>query len=104
MHSVSRPVSNNGAGHHRPLNIPRKFDGHQGSHPINPVSLRYMEMHSESPNVGYSLHGNRYLNITSRCTLRCDFCPKFSGCWTVQDYDLRLRGTEPTTGENFDLL
>jgi TatD DNase family protein len=41
--------------------------------------------------VGYSLHGNRYLNITNRCTLRCAFCPKFNGTWDVQGYDLRTR-------------
>ena len=41
--------------------------------------------------LAYSLHGNRYLNVTSRCTLRCAFCPKFSRQWTVQGYPLRLR-------------
>lgn len=40
--------------------------------------------------VGYSIRGNRYLNVTNRCTLRCTFCPKFNGCWTVQGHDLRL--------------
>lgn len=58
-----------------------------------------MDMRSEPPCIGYTLHGSRYLNITNRCTLRCAFCPKFNGCWTVQDYDLRLRGAEPTADE-----
>jgi TatD family-associated radical SAM protein len=40
--------------------------------------------------IHYDLHGNRYLNVTSRCTLRCTFCPKFDGSWTVGGYDLRL--------------
>lgn len=48
------------------------------------------------PVIGYTLHGNRYLNVTSRCTLRCRFCPKFNGSWTVRDYDLRLQA-EPDT-------
>jgi TatD DNase family protein len=48
--------------------------------------------------VGYSLHGNRYLNITNRCTLRCAFCPKFNGNWTVQNHQLRLT-QEPTIDE-----
>ncbi len=48
--------------------------------------------------VAYSLHGNRYLNITSRCTLRCRFCPKFNGSWDVQSYNLRLRG-QPSVAE-----
>lgn len=42
------------------------------------------------PVVGYTLHGNCYLNVTNRCTLRCRFCPKFNGSWTVGGYDLRL--------------
>ncbi len=48
--------------------------------------------------VGYTLHGNRYLNITNRCTLRCAFCPKFNHSWSVQDYALRLHH-EPAPGE-----
>jgi TatD DNase family protein len=42
------------------------------------------------PVIGYTLRGNRYLNVTNRCTLRCRFCPKFHGNWTVGGYDLRL--------------
>lgn len=41
--------------------------------------------------VGYRLHGNCYLNVTNRCTLRCSFCPKFNGQWEVQGYNMRLR-------------
>lgn len=48
--------------------------------------------------VGYTLRDNRYLNITNRCSLRCAFCPKFNGKWTVRDYPLRLRH-EPTFEE-----
>jgi TatD DNase family protein len=40
--------------------------------------------------IAYPLHGNCYLNLTSRCTLRCSFCPKFNGTWRVKDVDLRL--------------
>lgn len=46
---------------------------------------------SAAPVYAYRLHGNAYLNVTNRCTLRCRFCPKFNGEWTVQDYGLRLR-------------
>jgi TatD family-associated radical SAM protein len=45
--------------------------------------------------IGYTLHGNRYLNITSRCNLRCAFCPKFNGSWSVHDYQLRLYREPP---------
>jgi TatD family-associated radical SAM protein len=48
--------------------------------------------------IGYSLRDSRYLNITNRCTLRCEFCPKFNDVWTVQDYRLRL-SREPTLDE-----
>lgn len=41
--------------------------------------------------IAYELHGNCYLNITSECTLRCAFCPKFNKSWEVQGYDLRLK-------------
>ena len=41
--------------------------------------------------IAYELHGNCYLNITDRCTLRCAFCPKFNKTWEVQGYDLRLK-------------
>ena len=54
---------------------------------------------SENPaalgSIAYELHGNLYLNITNRCSLRCSYCPKFNKIWTVQDYGLRL-STEPT--------
>lgn len=40
--------------------------------------------------IGYSLRGNRYLNVTNRCTLRCTFCPKLNGVWEAQGNNLRL--------------
>ncbi len=46
----------------------------------------------EELTLAYELHGNCYLNITFRCTLRCAFCPKYNGTWEVQGYDLRLPG------------
>jgi TatD DNase family protein len=44
----------------------------------------------DDPIISYDLRGNRYLNVTRRCTLRCAFCPKFNGTWTVAGYDLSL--------------
>jgi len=55
-----------------------------------------------SPNdvIAYTLHGNRYLNITSACTLRCAFCPKFNKVWDVQGYHLKLTNKAgPTVDE-----
>ena len=45
----------------------------------------------ETPVYAYALHGNCYLNLTSRCNLRCEFCPRMENEWNVQDYELRLR-------------
>ncbi len=48
------------------------------------------------PVIAYAQRGNCYLNVTNRCTLRCRFCPKFNGNWTIDGYDLRL-DREPGT-------
>ena len=50
------------------------------------------------PTIAYPLRGNCYLNVTSRCTLRCAFCPKFNHCWNVGGANLYLR-REPTAAE-----
>ncbi len=54
----------------------------------------------ETPVYAYALHGNCYLNLTSRCNLRCEFCPRMENEWNVQDYNLRLRqAREPGAAE-----
>lgn len=53
--------------------------------------------------IAYPLHGNCYLNITSECTLRCGFCPKYNRSWEVQSYDLRLH-REPTADEVIEAI
>jgi TatD DNase family protein len=53
--------------------------------------------------IAYPLHGNCYLNITSECTLRCGFCPKYNRTWEVQSYDLRLH-REPTAEEVLEAI
>jgi TatD DNase family protein len=53
---------------------------------------------SSLPITAYTQHGNCYLNVTNRCTLRCHFCPKFNGNWVVDDVDLRLP-REPSAAE-----
>lgn len=44
-----------------------------------------------SPAISYVANGNLYLNITSHCSLRCAFCPKFNKQWVVDDAYLRLK-------------
>jgi TatD DNase family protein len=48
--------------------------------------------------IGYTIRNSRYLNVTNRCSLRCRFCPKFNGDWSVREYNMRLR-YEPTVKE-----
>ncbi|QSX32911.1 radical SAM protein [Shewanella avicenniae] len=38
----------------------------------------------------YDIRDSRYLNITGRCTLRCQFCPKHNGSKQVHQYQLAL--------------
>lgn len=42
----------------------------------------------------YRIGERVYLNLTSRCTLRCRFCPKFHRTWTVEDAYLRLASAD----------
>ena len=40
--------------------------------------------------ISYTIGNRLYLNITDRCTLACEFCPKTQGVRMVHDYDLTL--------------
>jgi len=62
------------------------------------MAQRKRRQQRDEATLAYELHGNLYLNITYHCTLRCGFCPKYQGIWTVQGYDLLLT-FEPTAEE-----
>jgi len=62
-----------------------------------------MSATAEQSVLAYELHGNCYLNITSECTLRCQFCPKYNRSWEVQSYDLTL-SHEPTVAEVLEAI
>jgi len=47
---------------------------------------------------GYTLHGNRYLNVSNRCNLYCHFCPRMDNDWNVKGFELNLKG-EPSVDE-----
>ncbi|MGI2171111.1 TatD family nuclease-associated radical SAM protein [Shewanella sp. MF05960] len=47
-------------------------------------------MTTTTPTLVYDIGNNRYLNITARCTLRCQFCPKHNGSKQIHEYDLSL--------------
>ncbi|MHB1516395.1 MAG: TatD family nuclease-associated radical SAM protein [Acidiferrobacteraceae bacterium] len=50
--------------------------------------------------ITYALRGRLYINLTSRCWLRCRFCPKFYGRWEIDGASLRLtRREEPSVVE-----
>lgn len=51
----------------------------------------------------YDIRDSRYLNITGRCTLRCQFCPKHNGSKQVHEYQLAL-DHQPTAEEIIPLL
>ncbi|GIU25956.1 TatD family nuclease-associated radical SAM protein [Shewanella colwelliana] len=51
----------------------------------------------------YDIRNSRYLNITGRCTLRCQFCPKHNGSKQVHEYQLAL-DHQPTATEIIPLL
>jgi TatD family-associated radical SAM protein len=50
------------------------------------------------PAVGYTVGKKRYLNITNRCSLVCEFCPKTKDEWLVHGHYLRLT-REPSVEE-----
>ncbi len=51
----------------------------------------------------YDIRNSRYLNITGRCTLRCQFCPKHNGSKQVHEYQLDL-DHQPKADEIIPLL
>lgn len=44
----------------------------------------------QTDTISYVIGSKLYLNITDRCTLVCEFCPKTQGLHQVHDYDLTL--------------
>ncbi|QYK03356.1 TatD family nuclease-associated radical SAM protein [Shewanella psychrotolerans] len=51
----------------------------------------------------YDIRNSRYLNITGRCTLRCQFCPKHNGSKQIHEYQLAL-DHQPKANEIIPLL
>ncbi|USD38060.1 MULTISPECIES: TatD family nuclease-associated radical SAM protein [Ferrimonas] len=51
----------------------------------------------------YDIRNSRYINLTGRCTLRCQFCPKHNGSTEVHQYQLKL-DKQPTAEEIIPLL
>lgn len=49
--------------------------------PLTPVSKETLV---------YTIGNNLYINLTDRCTLACEFCPKIQGSMDVHEYNLLL--------------
>lgn len=43
----------------------------------------------------YTIGNNLYINLTDRCTLACEFCPKIQGSMDVHEYNLLLSHRHP---------
>lgn len=44
----------------------------------------------------YTIGNNLYINLTDRCTLACEFCPKIQGSMDVHEYNLLLSHRHPS--------
>jgi TatD family-associated radical SAM protein len=53
--------------------------------------------------LAYGIEDRLYLNITDRCTLRCQFCPKSQGRYALRRYNLRLQAL-PTEDQLLNAL
>lgn len=51
----------------------------------------------------YRIEDNLYVNLTDRCTLACQFCPKHNGCTEVKGYELEL-GQRPDAEKIITLI
>jgi len=51
----------------------------------------------------YDIEGSRYINLSDRCTLRCQFCPKTHEEFQVHDYNLKLK-YRPTAAQIISAL
>ena len=58
---------------------------------------------SSAPTLVYDIRASRYLNITGRCTLRCQFCPKHNGSKQIHEYQLDLK-SQPKAQDIIPLL
>ncbi len=65
--------------------------------------LVIINMTQSAATLVYDIRNSRYLNITGRCTLRCQFCPKHNGSKQVHQYQLALE-SQPSAEQVIALL
>ncbi len=56
---------------------------------VQPIEEMTSESFSKETLV-YTIDNNLYINLTDRCTLACEFCPKIQGSMDVHEYNLLL--------------
>jgi len=64
----------------------------------NALSMKPNIQNKKLDTIAYQAHGNLYLNITNRCNLKCNFCPKYNRQWIIDEQSLILH-KEPTVDE-----
>ncbi|UTW05377.1 TatD family nuclease-associated radical SAM protein [Amphritea atlantica] len=70
---------------------------------IKPNPPGQLKATSTDETLVYQIDNNLYINLTDRCTLACQFCPKHNGCTEVKGYDLTLE-VRPPAQQIIDLI
>ncbi len=68
-----------------------------------PNTLKHSTQTSQASTLVYQIEDNLYVNLTDRCTLACQFCPKHNGCNAVKGYDLEMT-VRPEAQQIIDLI
>lgn len=76
---------------------------HLGVEPIRPNQAHQPKVTPTNETLVYQIENNLYINLTDRCTLACQFCPKHNGSTEVKGYDLALE-VRPPAQQIIDLI
>lgn len=71
--------------------------------PLKPNQPRQLDAIPNDETLVYQIEQNLYINLTDRCTLACQFCPKHNGCTEVKGYDLAIE-VRPSAQQIIDLI
>ncbi|MBQ0755695.1 MAG: TatD family nuclease-associated radical SAM protein [Amphritea sp.] len=70
---------------------------------LKPNQPRQLKEIPNDETLVYQIEQNLYINLTDRCTLACQFCPKHNGCTEVKGYDLAIE-VRPPAQQIIDLI
>lgn len=71
--------------------------------PLKPNQPHQLKAIPHDETLVYQIEQNLYINLTDRCTLACQFCPKHNGCTEVKGYDLAIE-VRPPAQQIIDLI